>query len=233
MLPDASNYRSSRKASCNFYQASELYREATLAGERFSWDRTPIIERMDIAYLIHTYGYFAVALGSFLEGEAVLLAGSLAAYHGHLALPVVMGIAAVASFLGDLPYFLAGRRYGPRVLRRFPSLRQRKRRLENLMRKHHVMLVLCLRFLYGMRIAGLLALGMSKISALRFLLLDLVSAILWSASICAAGYGAGGIFRRVFDEGATPGQLTLLAAILAGTVLMWLAYRRAAAALRD
>ena len=188
---------------------------------------------MDIAHLIQTYGYFAVTLGSFLEGEAVLLAGSLAAYHGHLALPVVMSIAAVASFMGDLPYFFAGRRYGPRVLQRFPSLQCRTERLENLMRRHHVVLVLCLRFLYGMRIAGLLALGMSKMPALRFLLLDFIGAIIWSACICAAGYGVGGFFRRLFGQGATPGQLTLFAAVLAGALLLWIACRRAAAALRD
>ena len=187
---------------------------------------------MDIAHLIQTYGYAAVALGSFLEGEAVLLAGSLAAYHGHLALPVVMAIAALASFLGDLPYFFAGRRYGPPVLQRFPSLQCRKARLESLVQRHHVPLVLCLRFLYGMRIAGLLALGMSKMSALRFLLLDFLGALVWSGVVCAAGYGAGGLFRRVFDKGATPGQLTLFAAVLAGTVLLWIACRRAAAALR-
>ncbi|HJV79754.1 DedA family protein [Noviherbaspirillum sp.] len=188
---------------------------------------------MDIAHLIQTYGYFAVALGSFLEGEAVLLAGSLAAYHGHLALAAVMGIAAVASFMGDLPYFFAGRRYGARALRRFPSLRQRKRRVESLMHKHHIMLVLCLRFLYGMRVAGLLALGMSRISTLRFLVLDLFSAVLWSASICAAGYGAGGFFRRIFTEGVAPEQLALPVAVLAGTVLFWMVWRRAVAALGD
>lgn len=184
---------------------------------------------MDIAHLIQTYGYLAVALGSFLEGEAVLLAGSLAAYHGHLALPVVMGIAAVASFMGDLPYFFAGRRYGPCVLRRFPSLRRRRKRLENVMHRHHVVLVLSLRFLYGMRIAGLLALGMSKMPALRFLLLDFIGAVVWSAGICAAGYGAGGLFRRLFDNGTTPEQLTLFAAVLAGTVLLWIVRRWAAA----
>lgn len=188
---------------------------------------------MDIAHLIQTYGYLAVALGSFLEGEAVLLAGSLAAYHGHLALPVVMGIAAVASFLGDLPYFFAGRRYGLRVLRRFPSLRRRRKRLENVMHRHHVMLVLSLRFLYGMRIAGLLALGMSKMSALRFLVLDFIGAIVWSVSISAAGYGVGGLFRRLLDKEATPTQLTLFAAIFAGTILLWIARRRVAGALRD
>jgi len=191
------------------------------------------MERMDIAHFIQTYGYAAVVLGSFLEGEAVLLAGSLAAYHGHLALPVVMVAAAIASFMGDLPYFFAGRRYGPRALRRFPSLRRRKKRFEHLMQRHHVLLVLCLRFLYGMRIAGLLALGMSKMSALRFLVLDFIGAVIWSASICAAGYGVGGLFGRVFNKGATPGQLTLFAAVLAGTVLLWVALRRTAVTSRD
>lgn len=187
---------------------------------------------MDIADMIQTYGYLAVALGSFLEGEAVLLAGSLAAYHGHLALPAVLAIAAVASFLGDLPYFFAGRHYGPRMLQRSASLQCRIERLESRIQRHHVMLVLSLRFLYGMRIAGLLALGMSKISAWRFLLLDFVGAVIWSAGICAAGYGAGGLFRRLLDKGATPGQLTAFAAVLAGTVLLWIAYRRTAAASR-
>lgn len=187
---------------------------------------------MDFAHLIHTYGYFAVAMGSFLEGEAVLLAGSLAAYHGHLALPAVMIIAAVASFMGDLPYFFAGRRYGPRALQRYPSLHDRKERLDRIMQKHHVTLVLSLRFLYGMRIAGLLTLGMSRMSALRFLFLDFVGAVVWSAAICSAGYGAGGLFGRVFNHGATPEQLALFAAVLAGTVLLWIAVRRAAPASR-
>lgn len=191
---------------------------------------------MDIAYLIQTYGYAAVALGSFLEGEAVLLAGSLAAYHGHLDLPVVMAIAAIGSFFGDLPYFFAGRRYGPRMLQRYAALRCRKERLDKLMHRHHVLLVLSLRFLYGMRIAGLLALGMSRMSALRFLCLNGIGAVIWSAGICTAGYGASGLLRRVFDHGghgATPQQLTLFAAVLAGTVLLGIVFRRAAARWRD
>lgn len=162
-----------------------------------------------------------------------MFAASLAAYHGHLAFPIVLGIAAVASFFGDLPYFFAGRRLGPRVLRRFPSLLCRKERLENLLHKHHVVLVLCLRFLYGMRIAGLLALGMSKMSALRFLLLDFIGAMAWSAAIGAAGYGVGGFFRSLLSKGATPGQLMLFVSVVAGTILLWIACRKAAHASRD
>src|SRR3712207_582404 len=124
---------------------------------------------MGIAQFIQEYGYLAVAVGSFLEGEAVLLAGSFAASQGHLELSLVLSIAAIASFLGDLPYFFAGRRYGDCMMARFPSLHCRKHRLEHLLHKHHVLLVLCLRFLYGLRIAGLVTLGMSKLSTLRFL----------------------------------------------------------------
>ncbi|HYC42117.1 MAG TPA: DedA family protein [Noviherbaspirillum sp.] len=184
---------------------------------------------MDIAYLVQAYGYFAVALGCFLEGEAVLLAGSFAAYHGHLALPIVMAIAAVASFLGDVPYFFAGRRYGLRAMRRFPSLRSRRKRLQTLMHRHHVVLLLSLRFLYGMRIAGLLALGMSRMPAWRFLALDFAGALLWSGIVCVAGYGAGNIFNRLTGGEMTPGQITLFAGVLASTILLWIVFRRATA----
>ena len=184
---------------------------------------------MDIAHLVQAYGYFAVAFGCFLEGEAVLLAGSFAAYHGHLALPVVMAVAAIASFMGDVPYFFAGRRYGLRAMRRFPSLRSRRKRLQALMHRHHVVLLLSLRFLYGMRIAGLLALGTSKMPAWRFLALDFAGALLWSAIVCVAGYGAGNIFRQLTAVGATPGQITLFAGALASTILLWIVFRRATA----
>lgn len=184
---------------------------------------------MDIAYLVQTYGYFAVALGCFLEGEAVLLAGSFAAYHGHLALPLVMAIAAVASFLGDVPYFFAGRHYGLRAMRRFRSLRNRRKQLQTLMHRHHVVLLLSLRFLYGMRIAGLLALGMSRMPAWRFLALDFAGALLWSGIVCVAGYGAGNIFTRLTGDGATPGQITLFAGVLASTILLWIVLRRTTA----
>lgn len=181
---------------------------------------------MDIANLVQTYGYAAVALGCFLEGEAVLLAGSFAAYHGHLALPLVMAIAAVASFLGDVPYFFAGRRFGVRAMRRFSSLRCRRKQLHKLMHRHHVVLLLTLRFLYGMRIAGLLALGMSRMPAWRFLMLDFAGALIWSTIVCIAGYGAGNIFSRLAGVGATPGQITLFAAVLASTILLWIVFRR-------
>lgn len=66
---------------------------------------------MDISTLIHQYGYLAVAVGSFFEGEAILLAGSVAAYHGHLALPAVLLLAALLAFISPKFEFLRFRNH--------------------------------------------------------------------------------------------------------------------------
>lgn len=175
---------------------------------------------------IHEYGYLAVALGSFLEGEAVLLAGSLAAYHGYLDMALILPVAALASFFGDLPYFFAGRRYGDRLLRRHPALLRHKERVNQLLERHCVVLVLTLRYLYGLRIAGLVALGMSRISVGRFLLLDFIGAVIWSASVCAAGYGVGRLAHALFGNIDKSEQITMLVATLAGAYLLVLLAKR-------
>ena len=56
---------------------------------------------MDFAALVHTYGYAAVFIGSFLEGETTLALGGFAAQRGHLALPWVIAVAEAGGFLGD------------------------------------------------------------------------------------------------------------------------------------
>lgn len=188
---------------------------------------------MDISTLIHQYGYLAVAVGSFFEGEAILLAGSVAAYHGHLALPAVLLLAALFSFLGDQPYFFAGRRFGPAMLARRPTLGPRKEKIDRMLEKHHVLLVLSLRFLYGLRIAGLVALGMSRMSTVRFLLLDFIGALIWASAVTAAGLGLG----RLLDEllavlEQDSAQLSLLLALLVGSSLLIIVARRRKAALQ-
>ena len=181
---------------------------------------------MDIAQLVQQFGYLAIAVGSFLEGEAVLLAGSFAASQGYLELALVFPIAALASFLGDLPYFYAGRRYGESVMARFPALQCHKGRLEKLLHRHHVLMVLTLRFLYGVRIPGLLTLGMSTLPAWRFLALNFLGALVWAAGICAAGYGAGRIITGFFENLDSSEQAFMFVLILLASVTLAMLLRR-------
>ena len=193
---------------------------------------------MDIAQLVQEFGYLAIAIGSFLEGEAVLLAGSFAASQGYLDIVLVLIIAAIASFLGDLPYFFAGRRYGASMIERFPSLHCHKGKLEELMHKHHIVMVISLRFLYGLRIPGLLTLGMSKICPIRFLFFNFIGAFIWAVGICAAGYGAGRAFTGMLENIDSTEGISMVAAFLLGSFALamltrrWMTSRKAQNAVR-
>ena len=75
--------------------------------------------------LIANLGYVAIFVGTFLEGETILALGGVAAGYGYLSFTGVMAVAVLGAFLGDQTAFFVGRRYGQRILARFPSERDR------------------------------------------------------------------------------------------------------------
>lgn len=152
---------------------------------------------MDLTQLIHQYGYFAVAIGAFLEGETAVLLGSVFAQLGHLELPAVMGVAAAAAFLGDSAVFFTGRLYGPRLMRRFPALARAVPRVDACVGRWHALAVVALRFAYGLRTAGPIVLGAGRMRTSVFLCANAVAALLWAFVFGTVGYAFGHAARRL------------------------------------
>ena len=92
---------------------------------------------MSLAELFATYGYYAVFLGTFIEGETVLLLGGIAAHRGYLDLPTVIAVAFAGGWLGDQFYFFLGRRYGQAILMRFPALQIQAQKAQRLTQRYH------------------------------------------------------------------------------------------------
>lgn len=179
---------------------------------------------MDFSALIENYGYLALAIGTFLEGEAVLLVAGFAAYQGHLALPKVMVVATIGSFLGDLLYFHLGRRYGPAMLARCPSAHAKAERFRGLLQRHHLPLIFSMRLLYGLRTPGLIVLGMSQVCPLRFFVLSLISALVWAVVLSLAGYGFGKTMEQLFGSMGNFDTWIPVAIVLVG--LLWFIFSR-------
>lgn len=138
--------------------------------------------------LVSDYGYLAVFIGTLLEGEAILMLAAYAAHQGYLALPLVIAIAFVGATLGDQIFFLLGRRFGKGLLARFPSLRARAERVDRLLLRFHGGVIIGIRFAYGLRIAGPIAIGMSTLPAWRFFLFNAIGALIWAPLIAGVGY---------------------------------------------
>ena len=155
---------------------------------------------MDLPSLINQIGYPAVFLGTFLEGETVLLLAGYAAHRGYLDLAVVLGLAWLGAVIGDQFFFWLGRRHGQALMRRRETLAARVERALGLIGRHPVKIILSMRFLYGLRIALPIAVGMSNIHWRRFFWLNAVSAIPWAILVGGAGYLFGALLTRHIEE---------------------------------
>ena len=146
---------------------------------------------MDLAALLGTYGYWAVALGCLLEGETVLLLAGFAAHRGYLQWPVVVAVAAAAGFAGDMAFFLLGRRFAPQILARGPQVAAQRQRLDGWLQRYDAWVVVSVRFLYGFRIAGPVLIGASGMAWTRFAAFNALGAVLWAVLLTGLGWFFG------------------------------------------
>ncbi len=155
---------------------------------------------MDLPGLIDSYGYLAVFIGAFLEGETILALAGLAAYREYLDFKLVVIVALIAGFLGDQFYFFLGRRKGQQILARFPNMEERAHRFDALLARWHAPLIIGIRFMYGFRILGPIMLGMGRVPAWKFMLYNFIGAAIWAPLIAGIGYKFGEILESMLGN---------------------------------
>ena len=101
--------------------------------------------------LLKTYGYWAIFIGTFAEGETILILGGFAAHRGYLALPWVILAAFIGSLCGDQLFFYLGRAHSQWFLARRPLWKERVYKAQRLLERFQTPVILGFRFLYGTR----------------------------------------------------------------------------------
>lgn len=150
---------------------------------------------MSLPHLIDQYGYLAVFLGCLAEGETVLMLAGFAAHRGYLSFPIVVALAFCAGTLGDQLIYFLGYRYGRALLARWPRLAARVQSAIPRIERYQTGMIIGVRFMYGLRLAGPFAIGLSKVSPWRFSALNMVGAALWAVLIASMGY----LFGRTLE----------------------------------
>jgi membrane protein DedA with SNARE-associated domain len=179
---------------------------------------------MDLQSLIDTYGYLAVFVGAFLEGETVLAMAGIAAHFGYLDLSMVIAIALAAGFLGDQFFFFLGRWQGKRILARFPQLAQRATEVDRMLARFQAPLIVAIRFMYGFRVAGPILIGMGRVSAPRFMFYNFIGACIWAPSIAGLGYFFGDALEALLKQ-IYRYELTGLAIVTVTALAVWAFFR--------
>lgn len=176
---------------------------------------------MSLESLLADYGYWLIFATTFIEGESVVLIAGVAAAAKHLELHWVILAAFVGSYLGDQLWFHVGRRYGKRLLERFPRFQGAANRVFRLLERFDTGFILTFRFIYGVRNVTPFALGMSNVSALRFAGLNFIAAGMWAITFAGAGYLFGhAVIAVVGDMKAYIGYVLL--GLLFVALALWL-----------
>ncbi|HET9474506.1 MAG TPA: DedA family protein [Steroidobacteraceae bacterium] len=152
---------------------------------------------MDLPALLEQYGYALIFFGTLVEGESILMLGGYFAHRGYLDLGTVIITAFAGALCGDQLFFYIGRHHARGLLARFPKLRDKVNVALRRVEDHQVKVVLTMRFLWGLRIALPVALGLTNMSAKRFLWLNLISAAVWSSVFAVVGFGASRVFSAL------------------------------------
>lgn len=152
--------------------------------------------------LIQNYGYIALFIGTFLEGETILLLAGFAAHSDkfQLELPYVILTAFAGSLCGDQLAFYIGRYFGAKLINRSEKWRARIERVHKMLEKYHEILILTFRFFYGLRNLTPFTLGSTPISGLKFFILNVIGAFVWAVVFGYVGYLFGGLLENVLAK---------------------------------
>jgi membrane protein DedA with SNARE-associated domain len=171
--------------------------------------------------LIKNYGYLAILIGTFLEGETILLLGGFAAHMGYLQLPWVILSALTGSFCGDQIYFYIGRYFGPKIIAKRLSWQEGAERVYGILKRHQNLLILTFRFFYGLRNVTPFAVGAARVSRVRFLTLNFIGAVIWSIAFACIGFIFGEAIERYLEDFHRYEIYILLGMVVLG-LLVWL-----------
>ncbi|MBF0127126.1 MAG: DedA family protein [Magnetococcales bacterium] len=171
--------------------------------------------------ILEEYGYWVLFIGTFLEGETILLVAGYAASLGWLSLPLCILSAFGGTFSGDQLYFFLGRRFGRKLMpNRSRQWRRRITLVLYLLNKYDTWFILSFRFIYGVRNVTPFAVGMSRVPTYRFFLLNFLAAAVWAISFGTAGYWFGRSIEQFIGE-AEHAQMYVLGIFVGIGVLIW------------
>lgn len=175
---------------------------------------------MSLEEIVSTYGYIAIVIGTFFEGETVLVLGGFATHRGYLELPWVVICGFLGTLFGDQLYFYIGRIKGTNFLEKRPYWKLRSERVFDLLHRHQLLLILGFRFFYGLRTVTPFLLGAGGIQPVRFLILNIIGAFSWAVAIGVSGYLFGHAFELIIGN-INRYESRLFIALAASGILAW------------
>lgn len=168
------------------------------------------------------YGYIAIFILTFFEGESVLIAAGFLAFNGYLNEFAVILVSFAASYIGHGTFFLIAlykREAFLGLIQRFVKVNLLK--LEALMAKYGVAAIFISQWIYGFRLLSAAVLGLSRMGTMKYFTFMLLSCLLWAMICTYAGYFFGATLESLLGD-IERYEKYIAAGLLIAGLLIWL-----------
>jgi membrane protein DedA with SNARE-associated domain len=137
---------------------------------------------------LESWGYLAVAFFAFGGSLFIVAAASVFAFMGKMDLSIVLSIAIVSNYLGDIFLFYLGK-YQKKEIQPYFARHKRKIALATLiMRKYGIWAIFIQKFLYGIKTLVPLSMALSKYDFKKFAFYNIFASIFFVLSIGLSAY---------------------------------------------
>jgi membrane protein DedA with SNARE-associated domain len=173
--------------------------------------------------LLSKYGYIAIFILTFFEGESVLIAAGFLAFSGYLDAVAVILVSTAASYVGHGTFFLIAlyrREAFLHVIQRFIKVNLLK--LEALMARYGTASIFICQWLYGFRLLSAAVLGLSGMGTRKYFTYQLISCLLWAVICTSAGYFFGATLKTVLGDVKKYDQYIAIGVLSAGFVIWFM-----------
>jgi len=171
------------------------------------------------------YGLVGVFLGAAFEGQTAVIVGGILARQDVLNVWWVLASATAGSGIFDHLLFVAGRRFRHHRFVVRATQQPAFARALKFIERFPISYTLVFRFIFGLRVASPIAIGVSKVPTWQFTLLNIAGAVIWASAFTFAGFLFGEAVHNILGRGHGAGKWTLIAAagIVALVLLIWAA----------
>jgi membrane protein DedA with SNARE-associated domain len=172
---------------------------------------------------LRQYGPIGIFLGAGFEGQTAVIVGGLLARQHIVQLWLVLASAMAGSGVVDQLLFVAGRRFRTHRWVVRATQQQAFSRALTFIERFPISYTLAFRFIFGLRVASPIAIGVSQVPTWRFTLLNILGAMIWATAFTMAGFIFGEAVHNVLGRGHHAGRWTLIAAggIVLVVLIVW------------
>ncbi len=170
----------------------------------------------DMLNNLSTYGYAVVFIYSLGGGFLALLGAGVLSFMGKMDLTLSITLAFVANVIGDGLLFYMARYHKAEMME---YLRQHRRKLafsHLLLKRHSSWIIILKKFIYGLKTLIPVAIGLTKYDFMKFMLYNLIGALIWAVTVGGLSYFFGGALIQGYALIADKPYLAPVALILVG-----------------